>query len=94
VLSPVNGTVADAVRGAYAVGYALWVGTSAQEADSGQYLQVREDAQRLGMLLIVWAGSASVAVAAPERPDRSPLGIPCAQPPAVKRPPGQSLAPQ
>ena len=55
-LSPLNATVADAVRlGADAVGYTLYVGSPAQEADLEQYRQVREDAQRLGMPLIVWA---------------------------------------
>ncbi|HEY5354817.1 MAG TPA: hypothetical protein VIK57_20420 [Streptosporangiaceae bacterium] len=55
-LSPVNATVADAVRlGADAVGYTLYVGSPAQERDFEQYRQVREDAQRLGMPLIVWA---------------------------------------
>jgi fructose-bisphosphate aldolase, class I len=55
-LSPVNATVADAVRlGADAVGYTLYVGSPAQERDFAQYLRVREDAQRLGMPLIVWS---------------------------------------
>ena len=55
-LSPVNATVADAVRlGADAVGYTLYVGSPAQERDFEQYRQVREDAQRLGMPLIVWS---------------------------------------
>jgi fructose-bisphosphate aldolase, class I len=55
-LSPVNATVADAVRlGADAVGYTLYVGSPAQEHDFAQYLRVREDAQRLGMPLIVWS---------------------------------------
>ncbi|WP_163507157.1 class I fructose-bisphosphate aldolase [Fodinicola acaciae] len=55
-LSPLHATVADAVRlGADAVGYTLYVGTPAQEADFGQYQQVRRDAQRYGMPLIVWA---------------------------------------
>ena len=55
-LSPVNATVADAVRlGADAVGYTLYVGSPGQERDFEQYRQVREDAQRLGMPLIVWA---------------------------------------
>lgn len=55
-LSPVNATVQDAVRlGADAVGYTLYVGTPAQEPDFAQYRQVREDAQRLGMPLIVWS---------------------------------------
>ena len=55
-LSPVNATVEDAVRlGADAVGYTLYVGTPAQERDFAQYRQVRADAQRLGMPLIVWS---------------------------------------
>ncbi|HTY72416.1 MAG TPA: fructose-bisphosphate aldolase [Actinomycetes bacterium] len=55
-LSPVNASVEEAVRlGADAVGYTLYVGTPAQEADFTAYRQVRHDAQRLGMPLIVWA---------------------------------------
>ena len=55
-LSPVQASVADAVRlGADAVGYTLYVGTPAQEQDFAQYRQVRADAERLGMPLIVWA---------------------------------------
>ena len=55
-LSPVQATVADAVRlGADAVGYTLYVGTPAAGADFAQYQQVRDEARRLGMPLIVWA---------------------------------------
>ena len=55
-LSPLNATVEEAVRlGADAVGYTLYVGTPAQEADFEQYRKVREDARRFGMPLIVWA---------------------------------------
>jgi fructose-bisphosphate aldolase, class I len=55
-LSPVNATVEDAVRlGADAVGYTLYVGSPAQEHDFRQLLRIREDAQRLGMPLIVWS---------------------------------------
>jgi fructose-bisphosphate aldolase, class I len=55
-LSPVHATVEDAVRlGADAVGYTMYVGTPAQEADFAQFHRIREDAQRLGMPLIVWA---------------------------------------
>jgi len=55
-LSPVNATVADAVRlGADAVGYTLYVGTPVQETDFAQLRQVRTDAERAGMPLIVWA---------------------------------------
>lgn len=55
-LSPLQASVEDAVRlGADAVGYTLYVGTPAQDADFAQYRQVRDDAHRLGMPLIVWA---------------------------------------
>lgn len=55
-ISPVNATVEDAVRlGADAVGYTLYVGSPSQAGDFEQYLRVRQDAQRLGMPLIVWA---------------------------------------
>lgn len=55
-LSPVHATVADAVRlGADAVGYTLYVGSPAYERDFAQYRQVREDAERMGMPLVVWA---------------------------------------
>jgi class I fructose-bisphosphate aldolase len=62
-LSPVHASVADAVRlGADAVGYTLYVGTPAQEQDFAQYRQVRDDAQRLGMPLIVWAYPRGAAI--------------------------------
>src|SRR6266496_4181626 len=55
-LSPVHASVADAVRlGADAVGYTLYVGSPAQAADFAQFRQVRADAHRFGMPLIVWA---------------------------------------
>lgn len=55
-LSPLHASVEDAVRlGADAVGYTLYVGSPAQDADFAQYRAVRQDAQRLGMPLIVWA---------------------------------------
>src|SRR5262245_42254639 len=55
-LSPVHASVEDAVRlGADAVGYTLYAGSPAQEADFAQYRTVRAAAQRLGMPLIVWA---------------------------------------
>lgn len=64
-LSPVNATVDDAVRlGADAVGYTLYVGTPVQERDLAQYRQVRADAQRLGMPLIVWSYPRGSAVEA------------------------------
>ena len=55
-LSPTNATVEDAVRlGADAVGYTLYLGSPAQEHDFAQYRQVRADALRFGMPLIVWS---------------------------------------
>ncbi|MFC7277698.1 class I fructose-bisphosphate aldolase [Paractinoplanes rhizophilus] len=55
-LSPLHASVEDAVRlGADAVGYTLYVGSPAQDADFAQYRAVRQDAQRFGMPLIVWA---------------------------------------
>ncbi len=55
-LSPVNASVEDAVRlGADAVGYTLYVGTPAQDRDFEQFREVRQDAHRFGMPLIVWA---------------------------------------
>jgi class I fructose-bisphosphate aldolase len=64
-LSPVNATVEEAVRlGADAVGYTLYVGTPAQEADFEQYRHIRAQAQRLGMPLIVWAYPRGAAIEA------------------------------
>jgi len=55
-LSPLNGSVEDAVRlGADAVGYTLYVGSPRQDDDLGQLRQVRQDCDRFGMPLIVWA---------------------------------------
>jgi len=54
--SPLTGTVEDAVRlGADAVGYTIYVGSPAQDRDFLQFLEVRREAQRLGMPLVVWA---------------------------------------
>jgi class I fructose-bisphosphate aldolase len=64
-LSPLHASVEEAVRlGADAVGYTMYVGTPAQEADFAQYRQVRADAQRLGMPLIVWAYPRGAAIEA------------------------------
>jgi class I fructose-bisphosphate aldolase len=55
-LSPLHADVAEAVRlGADAVGYTMYVGSPAQTADFAQYRQVRADAERYGIPLIVWA---------------------------------------
>jgi fructose-bisphosphate aldolase, class I len=62
--SPLTGTVEDAVRlGAEAVGYTIYVGSPAQDRDFLQFLEVRKEAQRLGMPLIVWAYPRGEAVA-------------------------------
>ncbi len=54
--SPLTGTVEDAVRlGADAVGYTVYVGSPAQDRDFRQFQQVRADADRFGMPVIVWA---------------------------------------
>jgi class I fructose-bisphosphate aldolase len=55
-ISPVIASVEDAVRlGADAVGYTLYVGSARQDEDFKQFRQVREDADRYGMPVIVWA---------------------------------------
>ena len=54
--SPLTGTVEDAVRlGAEAVGYTIYVGSPAQDRDFLQFMEVRQEAQRFGMPLVVWA---------------------------------------
>ena len=61
--SPVNASVEEAVRlGADAVGYTLYVGSPAQDRDFAQYRQVRADAERLGMPLIVWSYPRGTAI--------------------------------
>ena len=63
-LSPLNASVEDAVRlGADAVGYTLYVGSPAQERDLNQLRQVRQDCDRYGMPLVVWAYPRGSAVA-------------------------------
>ncbi|MBD3159963.1 MAG: fructose-bisphosphate aldolase [Candidatus Lokiarchaeota archaeon] len=55
-LSPLTASVEDAVRmGADAVGYTLYVGSPNQVADFTQLRQVRQDATRFGLPLIVWS---------------------------------------
>lgn len=62
-LSPLNATVADAVRlGADAVGYTLYVGSARQDEDFAQSRRVRTEAERLGMPVIVWAYPRGAAV--------------------------------
>jgi class I fructose-bisphosphate aldolase len=55
-LSPCNASVEDAVRlGADAVGYTLYVGSPKQEEDFIQVGKVRQDCDRFGMPLVIWA---------------------------------------
>jgi fructose-bisphosphate aldolase, class I len=62
--SPLTGSVEDAVRlGADAVGYTVYVGSPAQDRDIAQFTALRQDAQRLGMPVIVWAYPRGEAVA-------------------------------
>lgn len=54
--SPLTATVEEAVRlGADAIGYTLYVGSPAQDRDFAQFKDVRREAERLGMPVIVWA---------------------------------------
>jgi fructose-bisphosphate aldolase, class I len=54
--SPLTATVEDAVRlGADAVGYTLYVGSPSQADDIAQLTDVRNECDRYGMPLIVWA---------------------------------------
>lgn len=54
--SALTGSVEDAVRlGADAIGYTLYVGSPAQDRDFDQFTQVRYEAERLGIPIIMWA---------------------------------------
>ena len=54
--SPLTSSVADAVRlGADAIGYTCYVGSASQDRDFLQFSRVREEAQRCGMPVIMWA---------------------------------------
>jgi class I fructose-bisphosphate aldolase len=64
-LSPLNASVEDAVRlGADAVGYTLYVGSERQDEDFEQFRSVREEADRFGMPVIVWAYPRGAAIEA------------------------------
>jgi class I fructose-bisphosphate aldolase len=55
-LSTLTATVEDAVRiGADAIGYTLFVGSPRQDEDFQQLTDVRQECERYGMPLIVWA---------------------------------------
>ena len=54
--SPQTASVEDAVRlGADAVGYTLYVGSPTQGEDITQFFEIREDCDKFGMPLIMWA---------------------------------------
>ncbi len=64
-LSPLHASVEDAVRlGADAVGYTLYIGSPSQEADFAQYREVRSQAEKFGVPLIVWSYPRGEAVEA------------------------------
>ena len=55
-VSPAYADVEDAVRlGADAVGYTMYVGTPRQDVEIREYKKVRQDCERLGMPLVMWA---------------------------------------
>ena len=54
--SPLTSTVEDAVAlGADAIGYTLYVGSPRQDEDFIQFLEVREQCEKYGMPIVVWA---------------------------------------
>ncbi len=64
-LSPLLASVEDAVRlGADAIGYTLYVGSPRQDEDFVQFTAVRQEAERYGMPIIVWAYPRGEAVEA------------------------------
>jgi class I fructose-bisphosphate aldolase len=55
-VSAAYASVNDAVRlGADAVGYTIYVGSPRQDLELREYRKVREDCERLGMPLVMWA---------------------------------------
>jgi len=55
-VSPAFASVEDAVRlGADAVGFTMYVGTPRQDLEIRKYQRVRQDCERLGMPLVMWA---------------------------------------
>jgi class I fructose-bisphosphate aldolase len=63
--SPLNATVEDAVRlGAHAVGYTLYVGSPLQSRHHEDFRRVREDAERYGIPIVMWAYPRGSAVEA------------------------------
>jgi class I fructose-bisphosphate aldolase len=61
--SSTNASVEDAVRlGADAVGYTLYVGSPRQDVDLHQLRGIREDCDRFGMPLVIWAYPRGAAI--------------------------------
>lgn len=64
-ISPLHTSVEEAVRlGADAVGYTLYVGSELQAEDFQQFGEVRREAERYGMPIIVWSYPRGEAVEA------------------------------
>jgi fructose-bisphosphate aldolase, class I len=62
-VSPAFASVEDAVRlGADAVGYTMYVGTPRQDVEIREYRRVRQDCERLGMPLVMWAYPRGAAI--------------------------------
>src|SRR5690242_8789478 len=62
-LSPFTASIEDALRlGADAVGYTLYVGSPAHSDDIAAFARLREDCERVGLPLIVWASPRGEAV--------------------------------
>jgi class I fructose-bisphosphate aldolase len=73
--SALTSSVEDAVRlGADAIGYTLYVGSPAQDIDIAQFNDVRKEAERFGMPIIIWAYPRGSAVKAKGGQD-SPYAI-------------------
>jgi fructose-bisphosphate aldolase, class I len=61
--SPLTSTVEDAVAlGADAIGYTLYVGSPRQDEDFLQFLEVREQCEKYGMPIVVWAYPRGAAI--------------------------------
>lgn len=55
-VSPLTASVEDAVRlGADAIGYTVYVGSPRQDAEFLQFMRVRQDCERFGMPIVMWA---------------------------------------
>jgi class I fructose-bisphosphate aldolase len=62
-VSPANANVEDAVRlGADAVGYTMYLGSPRQDEDLLQLQKVRQDCDRYGMPLVIWAYPRGAAI--------------------------------